>query len=378
MIASPLPDPATIDAAVPAMMREMGLRAAIYRIVVAGEPLVTAAVGESMTGVPATVDMRFRSGAVAIGYLSTLLLILTDEGVIGLDDPIAAWLPNLPDAGRVTPRMLISMSAGYPDYVPDAGFQQAAYADPFRAWTAGELIEIGLRSLPRSFAPGTNWDYSHANIVILGQVLEAATGQPLGELLRARVFEPLGLTGTASSQTATIDAPVLHAFSSERKGALGIADDVPFYEEATFWNPSWTLAPGAITTSDIVDLTTTAIAWGSGALLTPASHLAQITPFPPGFGAKVEGCRTCHPLDETHNYALGLIVSGDWILQNPSFFGYSAAVGCLPSERIAIAAAVTFAPGAFTETGDYRQQNAATDLLKRLAATVTSNVPLLT
>ena len=84
---------------------------------------------------------------------------------------------------------------------------------------------------------------------------------------------------------------------------------------------------------------------------------------------------TCHPLDKTHNYALGLIVSGDWILQNPSFFGYSAAVGYLPSEQIAVATSVTFDRSAFTDSGDYRRQNAATDLLKALAATVTDNPP---
>jgi hypothetical protein len=70
-----------------------------------------------------------------------------------------------------------------------------------------------------------------------------------------------------------------------------------------------------------------------------------------------------------------LIVSGDWILQNPSFFGYSAAVGYLESERIAVATSVTFDRAAFTDAGDYRQQNAGTALLKALAATVTDNPP---
>ena len=167
-------------------------------------------------------------------------------------------------------------------------FQQAAYADPFRVWSADELIELGLTSIPRSFDPGTNWDYAHANIVILGQVLEVATGQPLADLLRARVFEPLGLANTASNQTPVIPEPVLHAFSSERKGALGIPDAVPFYVKQPSGTPPDPGA-GAITTSDISDLTTTAIAW-KGALLSPESHAAQITPFPLGFGAKIDGC----------------------------------------------------------------------------------------
>jgi D-alanyl-D-alanine carboxypeptidase len=47
-----------------------------------------------MTGVPATPDMRFRNGAVAIAYLGTLLLRLAEKRVVALDDPVAKWLPD--------------------------------------------------------------------------------------------------------------------------------------------------------------------------------------------------------------------------------------------------------------------------------------------
>ncbi len=65
------------------------LPAVILRVTVDGEEIVTAALGESMTGVPATADMHFRNGAVAISYMSTILLQLVDEGVVGLDDACA-------------------------------------------------------------------------------------------------------------------------------------------------------------------------------------------------------------------------------------------------------------------------------------------------
>ena len=51
--------------------------------------------GESMTGVPATPDMHFRNGAVAIAYLGTLLLQLHDKGALELDDTLSAWLPGV-------------------------------------------------------------------------------------------------------------------------------------------------------------------------------------------------------------------------------------------------------------------------------------------
>ena len=58
--------------------------------------MVTSASGESMTGVPATTDMHFRNGAVAISYVATLLLRLVDEKKVSLDDKLSKYLPGRP------------------------------------------------------------------------------------------------------------------------------------------------------------------------------------------------------------------------------------------------------------------------------------------
>ena len=103
-------------------MEHQDLNAIIVRVLIDGQEVVTAALGESLTGVPATPQMHFRNGAVAISYIATLLLRLVDQNVVTLDDPLTAWLPDLPDADRVTLRMLANMTAGHPDYVPNAQF----------------------------------------------------------------------------------------------------------------------------------------------------------------------------------------------------------------------------------------------------------------
>lgn len=348
-------------------MAELDLRAVILRVVIDGDELVTTALGESMTGVPATPEMRFRNGAVAIAYIATALLRLVDQGAVGLDDPLATWMPNLPDADQVTLRMLADMTAGYPDYVRDDAFVAAFYADPFRQWSAEELIDIGA-SKPRMFAPGTNWDYSHTNYVILGRALEAIAGRPLANLLQESVIEPMGLSGTVSAATAEIPEPALHAFSAERREALGIEPAGRFYEESTYWNPSWTLADGSIQTTTIQDMTTTAIAVGTGSLLTPESHAAQVEPRLLGFGSPLEGCPACHTLDERYSYGLGVVLSGGWILQSPLFGGYSAVEAYLPSRKIAIAAATTYSERAFDAQGNYRHGNASEILFARIGA----------
>jgi CubicO group peptidase (beta-lactamase class C family) len=334
------------------LMEQQDLKAVILRVTIDGQEVVTAALGESMTGVPATTDMHVRNGNVAVAYMATLLLRLVDQGEVALDDPLATWLPDLPDAGQVTLRMLTNMTAGYPDFEKNPEFVAAFYADPFRQWTAEERIALSL-STPRVFAPGTNWDYSHSDYVILGQALEKIIGQPLDVALQEQVLGPMGLRNTVAWSTPEISQPVLHAFSSERRQALGIPDGTRFYEESTYWNPSWTLATGSIQTTDIVDMTTTAVAVGEGTLLSPASHQAQIAPDLLGFGTPVAGCPNCHTLEASLSYGLGVVLSGDWILQTPLFGGYAGVMAYLPAQKLAIAVATTFGEEAFDDEGSY-------------------------
>jgi CubicO group peptidase (beta-lactamase class C family) len=356
------------------IMEQQDVKAVILRATIDGQEIVTEALGESMTGVPATTDMHFRNGAVAFFYVSTLLLRLVDQQVVTLDDPLATWLPDLPDAEQVTLRMLANLTAGYPDYVQNPKLSQGLYADPFRQWTPEEQIALSL-STPRLFAPGTNWDYSHTDYVILGQALEKITGQPLDVALQEQVLGPMDLPNTVAWSTPQITEPVLHAFSAERRQALGIPAGTLFLEESTYWNPSWTFAQGAIQTTDIVDMTTTAVAVGEGTLLSPASHQAQIAPDLLGFGKPLAGCPACHTLDETYTYGLGVILTGDWIVQNPLFAGYGAVAGYLPAEKIAIAVATTFGKGAFDEQGNYRYSSHQ-DIFGAIGNTLAPDHPL--
>ena len=338
------------------IMQKQDAKAVIVRVTIDGQEVVTAALGDSMTGVPATTDMHFRNGAVAIFYVATLLLRLVDQKAVTLDDTLATWLPDLPNAETVTLRMLANMTSGYPDFVQNPKLAQEFYADPFRQWTTEERLAIAF-STPPWFAPGTNWGYAHTNYLILGQVLEKITGQPLDVALQEQVLGPMGLRNTANFTTPIVPEPVLHAFSSERRQALGIPAGTRFYEESTFWNPSWTFAKGAIQTTNIVDMTTTAEVVGEGTLLSPESHRAQVEPTLLGFGSPLAGCPSCHTLDTTYSYGLGVVISGEWLLQNPLFGGYGAVAGYLPPEKIAVAVATTFGEGAFDEQGDYRHKS---------------------
>jgi CubicO group peptidase (beta-lactamase class C family) len=348
------------------VMAQSHLRAVIVRVTKDGRDIVTRAVGESMTGVPATTDMHFRNGAVAISYVSTLLLRLVDQGKVKLDDRLSTWLPDVPHSDRVTLGQLAQMTSGYVDYViGNTAMNDALYADPFRQWTTKELLDFAVDQ-PLQYIPGTNWNYAHTNYVLLGLALEKATGKPMPKLLSDNVLKPLGLTNTANSDTAEIPAPVLHAFTSERRAALRTPADTPFYEESTYWNPSWTITHGAIQTSNIYDLEASAVGIGSGKLLSKESYQTLVSTDLRGKTRAQPGCTTCAPMVEGYTYGMGIVISGGWLLQNPMFSGYSAVEAYLPEEKIAIAVAATFAPEAFDAEGDY--SNASEVLFRRIGA----------
>jgi D-alanyl-D-alanine carboxypeptidase len=297
-----------------AAMKQHDLHAVILGVWIDKKPVVTAALGQSMTGVPATTHMHFRIGSIAIAYLTTLLLQLVDQRRVSLNDKLSKWLPSLPHADSITLGMLAESRSGYADYEKSPALARALDADPFREFSQQELIQLAT---PQQllYQPGTRFGYAHTDFVILGEVLQKITGKPVARLMQEQILAPLGLHDTDSPSTPDIRTPVLHAFDSERGR----------YEESTYWNPSWTLARGAIMTSNIYDAGKSAIAIGTGALLSPQSHREQIFP------------RSLLSRPQKAYYGMGVINVNYWILQNPLFSGYQAIIAYLPSKKIAIA-----------------------------------------
>src|SRR6266576_4791260 len=334
-------------------MKNEHLRAVIVKVTQGDKVIISQAFGESMSGVPATTAMHFPNGAVAFAYVSTLLMQFVDEHKVKLDDTIERWMPTLPEANKVTLKMLANQTAGYPDFETDPAWLAAFSANPFHIWTFEERVKYAF-GRPVQFAPGTNWSYAHTNFMILGEILSKIGNKPLDTLLREKVLVPMGLKNTTASQTSEIPSPVLHAFDSERRGTLKIPANVSFYEESSFWNAQWGTPMGANETTNIDDMATTAVKVGTGALLSKSSYQAMTAPNLLGFGHKQDNCApSCFTQVNGYNYGIGVVRSGSWLLQNPLLGGYSATEAYLPSKKIAIAVAVTFAPEAFDSQGNY-------------------------
>ncbi|MEO7062202.1 MAG: serine hydrolase domain-containing protein [Dokdonella sp.] len=329
-----------------------------------GKVVYSGALGESMSGERATTNMHFRNGSFAFTYIATLALVMVDRQRLDLEDRVSKYLPDIPHSAEITVRQLLNMTSGYTDYVYATPVLDMYSSDPFHQWTTDELIEIGA-SPPLQFAPGSNWGYSHTNYMILGKLLPKVTRMPLAASLMKYVLKPMRLEHTQGARTAAIPDPVMHTFSSERRGALGILPEIPFYEETTFWSPSWTLPAGATLSTTIADLVTTMDAVARGTILSNASHHAQTDDRLSGFGHKDPACPQCFQNTHEHNYGLGLINQKQWVTQTMFFSGHGASAGAIASRRLSIAVSITYAPQAFDATGEYR--NASDDIFRTLA-----------
>jgi CubicO group peptidase (beta-lactamase class C family) len=360
------PARAKVDAVMNRAMRAYYLKGAIVQVRSNGRTLYTGTYGESMTGVHPTGDMHFRNGALAFTYMATLLLEFVDQKKTTLDTKLSKYFPNLPNAGKVTLKNLANMTSGYPDYVYQTATLQGTALYPFRQWTPQELLRIGL-SGKQMFAPGSNWGYCHTNYVILGMVLAKIAGMPLADAIQKYVMDRMGLKNTRAYTTPYIPPPVLHVFDSERRSTLGVKPSVPFYEESTFWNPSWTTIEGAVEITDITDLSISIEAAATGKLLSRSSSRAQIVPHLIGFSHPVSGCAACRPQTTALSYGLGVFLLGPWISQTLGFAGASGATAYLPSEKLTISIEVTNAAAAYDGKGNAKYGLPAGNVLKDLA-----------
>lgn len=312
---APNTDAVQLRAIVRAESEKAGTQAVIFGMWVGQREVVTEALGTSTPGAPATTAMHYRIGGITETFLSTLLFILSEQGQIDLDAKISRWFPDLLSADQVTVRMLASNTAGYVDYVHLKPFIARYLADPLKPFTDDELIAYAVADKKMGYPPGSSQEYSHTEYVILGQVVQRATGKPMKELYEKHILGPLGLPDTQLPTDESIPAPVLHSYSNDRGS----------HEDASRWTPSWALSYGGLT-STVHDLGKWGPVFGKGALVSPAAH-KEIT----GPGSVGKGKNTANLY-----FGYGFVFSNGWYVQNPDINGYAGAFAYNPANDVTL------------------------------------------
>ena len=146
--------------------------------------------------VPVKPETLFQSGSVGKQFTATAIMMLVEQGKIGLDDSITKYFPEAPPAWKpVTVRHLLTHTGGFTDYPKDFNFR--------KDYSEDDLLKI-VAGVPLAFPPGTKWSYSNLGYLTLGVLIHRVTGAFYGDVLQARIFGPLGMQTTRIMSEADI------------------------------------------------------------------------------------------------------------------------------------------------------------------------------
>lgn len=205
--------------------RHIKLEAALAEVLTAGAPGALAlavgpwgrlrlARGLDSAGGALQAGAPFEVGSVTKTFVTALVLALVEDGVLGLDDKVAAHLPaRVGSLGSVTVRSLLNHTSGLYDFFEDTAVTDAWRTDATLDWNVERLIEICL-ALPRH-EPG-RFRYANSNYLLVGLVIQSVMSRPLDEAIRRRILEPLDLADTRLPRTAIAAAG----------GLISTADDL--------------------------------------------------------------------------------------------------------------------------------------------------------
>jgi CubicO group peptidase (beta-lactamase class C family) len=239
-----------------------------------GRNLLQAGYGVRELRTRAPIDARtgFRLASVTKQLTAAAIVLLVRDGRIRYDEPLTEALPGFPDYARaVTIRHLLTHTGGLPDYeelMEQAESAGAARWTPERQIQDDEALSLIEKEAKGRFAPGSRWAYSNSGYVVLGLAAARADGRRFGDVLRARIFEPLGMTRTIAYERGRNEV---------QDRAFGHSKEASGFRETDQSSTSATLGDGGVY-SCLEDLAKWLDALRTHALLTPEETKLVETP----------------------------------------------------------------------------------------------------
>jgi CubicO group peptidase (beta-lactamase class C family) len=305
----------TIDDYVARQMQTLRLPGLALAVVRGGKVVTLRSYGKANleTDVPVTRDTVFELGSLTKQFTAVAVMMLAEDGRLRLDDGIAAHLPEVPEAWRaITIRHLLTHSSGLQDYLTIPGLPEQSHTLGHR-----EMTRLFALRITREFRAGDTWAYSNTGYLLLGDVIERASGQSYWEFLRARVFVPAGMQATRSSEPRA----VIRGRAAGYGWNNGAFENRPSLSENAY-------AAGAIV-STITDMTKWAMALQAGALISKASRDQIWTPVTVALG----------PLPP-FSYGFGWVVDQEFgrrvVLHSGGTPGFSSAIRHYPDEALTV------------------------------------------
>ncbi len=191
------------------------LKGASASIIIPNKGVWKRAYGVSHSGTPINTDMLFSIGSNTKTFTAAVILKLQEQGKLNINDTIGKWFNHPFINKRIRIKQLLNHTSGMAFYDSSAAFQTAIQNDFSKIWTDAEFYQF-LR--PAHFAPGTDWEYSNTNYVLLGFIVNKVTGRPVKDIMREYIFNPAGLSKTFYFPFESAQGTIPHFWSSSVSG----------------------------------------------------------------------------------------------------------------------------------------------------------------
>ncbi len=149
---------------------------------------------------PNTIHSKFRIASLAKQFTAVCILLLQERGALNVHDAISRYLYGLPTSWQqITIHQLLTHTSGIPNYTssPEIAKLDRTGASP------QQMIAL-VEDKPLGFTPGTNWSYSNTGYILLGMIIEKASGQSYADFLKSNVFGPLGMLDSGYDDARTV------------------------------------------------------------------------------------------------------------------------------------------------------------------------------
>ena len=215
--------------------------------------------------IPNTPETRFRLGSITKQFTATLILQLVEQGKIKLDGKLSDYLPDYrKDVGeKVTIHQLLNHTSGIPSYTGLPGFFQDVSRNPY---TVDAFVKK-YASNDLEFEPGSKFSYNNSGYFLLGAIVEKVTGKPYEQVLKERIFDPVGMKNTGYDHYDTLI----------QKRAAGYQKTADGYVNAPYLDMSIPYASGSLY-STVDDLYLWDQALYTDKLMTPQSKELMYKP----------------------------------------------------------------------------------------------------
>ena len=214
----------------------------------------------------------FNLGSVSKPFTAGAVLLLQQDGKLSVTDPLSKYFPSFPRGSDIALIHLLQHRSGLVEY--NSFGSPPDFTDAYQAFVSSGQTNLQpaidrLAAFPLKFEPGTQYDYTNSNYLLLAAIVAQVSGEPLGAFLEERVFIPLGMTQTHQGYPPPPVADV----------ALGYRDDGAGPVRTWQWNLDWLAGAGGMT-STVADLEKWDQAVRGAGVFTQSSLTQMFTPGP--------------------------------------------------------------------------------------------------